>query len=325
MKFQFVLLVSMFPALLFAQEEKVVLKTPTGDIEGSLSLPEQKNTVPVALIIAGSGPTDRNGNNEEMENNSLKMLADALNKKGFAALRYDKRGVGQSSEVNKDEMEMRPETYVNDVEEWVDLLGKDKRFTKIIVIGHSEGALLGMLAAVNNKKVKGYVSIAGAGRPIDEILKEQFAGVPENVKEIIYGMLDRLKKGDTLTNVPTIFYALFRPSIQPYMRAWMKYDPQKEIKKLTIPTLIVNGTTDIQVKVLDAELLAKAQPKAELRIIKNMNHVLKDCETMEKELQKPLYNNPTLPLNMEFSKELTDFMIKNFAEPKPAPIPSDKK
>ncbi len=150
------------------------------------------------LIIAGSGPTDRNGNNEEMENNSLKMLADALNKKGFAALRYDKRGVGQSSEVNKDEMEMRPETYVNDVKEWVDLLDKDKRFNKIIVIGHSEGALLGMLAAVNNKKVKGYVSIAGAGRPIDEILKEQFAGVPENVKEIIYGMLDRLKKGDFL-------------------------------------------------------------------------------------------------------------------------------
>jgi pimeloyl-ACP methyl ester carboxylesterase len=307
-----------------AQDEIAILKTVTGNLEGSLSLPGQKTGIPVVLIIAGSGPTDRNGNNEEMQNNSLKLLAEELNKNGIAALRYDKRGVGQSSDVNKDEMEMRPETFVQDVRGWIDLLAEDKRFTKIIVAGHSEGSLFGMLAAIENKKVKGYISIAGAGRPIDVILREQFSNVPANVKEIIYGMLDKLKKGDSLTNVPPILYSVFRPSIQPYMRAWMKYDPQAEIKKLTIPILVIAGTTDIQVKEIDAQLLAKAQPKAELRIIKNMNHVLKDCDTLNKELQMLTYNNPDLPLNKEFSKEFTDFITKNFIAGKPITAPVNK-
>lgn len=311
MKLPFLFSVLLLTFSLTAQEEKSVLKTLTGDLEGSILLPEQKTPVPVVLIIAGSGPTDRNGNNDEMSNNSLKMMAEELQKNGIASLRYDKRGIGQSSDVNKDEMEMRPETFAQDVKEWIALLARDKRFNSIVVAGHSEGALMGLLASVNNNKVSAYISIAGAGRPIDEILKEQFSAVPENIKTTIYGMLDQLKKGDTLENVPPIFYTLFRPTIQPYMRAWMKYDPQEEIKKLKIPILILNGTTDVQVKVLDAELLAKAQPKAELRIIKNMNHVLKYCDTEDKELQKPIYSNPDLALHKDFTSELIRFMKAN--------------
>lgn len=315
MKFPFLFTVLLLTFSLTSQEEKAVLKTLTGDLEGSILLPAQKTPIPVVLIIAGSGPTDRNGNNDEMTNNSLKMLAEELQKNGIASLRYDKRGIGQSSDVNKDEMEMRPETFAQDVKEWITLLAKDKRFNSIVVAGHSEGALMGLLASVNNKKVNTYISIAGAGRPIDEILKEQFSAVPENIKTTIYGMLDQLKKGDTLENVPPIFYTLFRPTIQPYMRAWMKYNPQEEIKKLKIPILIMNGTTDIQVKVLDAELLAKAQPKAELRIIKNMNHVLKYCDTEDKELQKPIYSNPDLPLHKDFASELIRFVKANTPTP----------
>lgn len=311
MKFPFLFSVLLLTFSLTAQEEKAVLKTLTGDLEGSILLPAQKTPVPVVLIIAGSGPTDRNGNNDDMSNNSLKMMAEEFQKNGIASLRYDKRGIGQSSEVNKDEMEMRPETFAQDVKEWIALLEKDKRFNSIVVAGHSEGALMGLLASVNNKKVNAYISIAGAGRPIDEILKEQYSGVPENIKVTIYGMLDQLKKGDTLENVPLIFYTLFRPTIQPYMRAWMKYNPQEEIKKLKIPILIMNGTTDLQVKVLDAELLAKSQPKAELRIIKNMNHVLKYCDTEDKELQKLIYSDPDLPLHKDFTTELIRFVKAN--------------
>ena len=311
MKFPFLFSALLLTFSLTAQEEKTVLKTLTGDLEGSILLPVQKTPVPVVLIIAGSGPTDRNGNNDDMSNNSLKMMAEEFQKNGIASLRYDKRGIGQSSEVNKDEMEMRPETFAQDVKEWIALLEKDKRFNSIVVAGHSEGALMGLLASVNNKKVNAYISIAGAGRPIDEILKEQYSGVPENIKVTIYGMLDQLKKGDTLENVPLIFYTLFRPTIQPYMRAWMKYNPQEEIKKLKIPILIMNGTTDLQVKVLDAELLAKSQPKAELRIIKNMNHVLKYCDTEDKELQKLIYSDPDLPLHKDFTTELIRFVKAN--------------
>lgn len=307
-----------------AQEENIVLQTNTGELEGSLLVPEGKTNIPLVLIIAGSGPTDRNGNNEEMQNNCLKMLAQEFQKNGIASFRFDKRGVGQSSGMHLDEMELRPEDFIKDVRSWIDLLSKDKRFTKLIIAGHSEGSFLGMEAATNNPKVQGFISIAGAGRPIDQILKEQFSAVPPDVKMAIYSMLDKLKKGDTLSNVPPIFYAVFRPSVQPYLIAWMKYDPKKEIAKLKIPTLIINGTTDIQVKETDARLLAQGQPKADLRIIKNMNHVLKDCDTLDKQLQKPIYNDPDLPLNKEFSKTVVDFVTQHFMKPNPVTIPSQK-
>jgi len=324
MNYVFLLLSFFFSLGIHAQDEIVILKTPVGDLEGSILMPTEKTPVPLVLIVSGSGPTDRNGNNSEMENNSLKLLAAEFQKNGIASFRFDKRGIGQSSDVHIDEMEVRPEDFVNDIKDWITLLAKDKRFSKIIVAGHSEGSLLGMLASVNNSKVSGFISVAGAGRPIDEILKEQFSKTPDNVKGIIYGMLDKLKKGDTLGNVPPIFYAVFRPTIQPYMISWMKYNPQKEIAKLKVPILITIGTTDIQVKELDAELLAKAQPRAQLKIIKNMNHVLKDCDTLDKEAQLPIYNNPNLPLNKEFAKVMVDFITDNFILNKPLLIPEKK-
>ena len=295
---------------LHAQEESIILKTSTGDIDGTLTLPDTKTNITVVLIIAGSGPTDRNGNQESMENNSLKFIAEELRKNGVASVRYDKRGIAKSEDAMSTEKSLRFETYVNDVKDWVDLLSKDKRFTKIIVAGHSEGSLLGMIAAENNKNVNAFISIAGAGRPADEILKEQLDKAPKDVKDIMFPMIDTLKQGDTIGNVPPFFYGLFRPSVQPYMISWLKYDPQTEIKKLEIPVLILQGTTDIQVKENDANLLAKAQPKAELKLIKNMNHVLKDCDTTDKEKQKPIYSNPDIPLNKEFTAELINFIKK---------------
>lgn len=293
-----------------AQEEPLILKTSTGDLDGTLTLPATKTNITIVLIIAGSGPTDRNGNQESTENNSLKFIAEELRKNGIASVRYDKRGIAKSEDAMTAEKDLRFDNFVNDVRDWVTLLSKDKRFTKIIIAGHSEGSLLGMIAAENNKNVNAFVSIAGAGRPADEILKEQLNKAPKDVKDVIFPMIDTLKQGDTVGNVPVIFYALFRPSVQPYMISWLKYNPQNEIKKLEIPVLILQGLTDIQVTETDANLLAKAQPKAELKLIKNMNHVLKDCDTMDKEKQKPIYSNPDLPLNKEFVAELITFIKK---------------
>ncbi len=309
------LLLSLFAvsitAKIKAQEENIVLKTATGDIDGTLALPENKKDIPIVLIIAGSGPTDRNGNSDliDGDNNSLKYLADALRKNGIASVRYDKRGIARSMDAMTSEKSLRFDTYINDIKDWVELISQDKRFSKIIIAGHSEGSLLGMCAAVDNKKVDGYISIAGAGRSADVVLKEQFAAAPDNIKEIIFPMLDTLKAGDTIASVPKYFYTLFRPSVQPYMISWFKRNPQEEIKKLTIPVLILQGTTDIQVKETDARLLAAAQPKADLEIIANMNHVLKDCDFLDKEKQNTtIYNNPALPLNKEFMMDVVEFV-----------------
>src|SRR6476469_1360645 len=127
-------------------ETPVVLHTATGDLFGTLMLPANFSKGPVALIIAGSGPTDRNGNNPVMKNESLRMLAQGLATHAIASLRYDKRGIAESKAAMKGEANLRFEDYIKDAQDWIDLLKKDKRFTKVVVIGHSEGSLIGMVA-----------------------------------------------------------------------------------------------------------------------------------------------------------------------------------
>jgi pimeloyl-ACP methyl ester carboxylesterase len=273
-------------------------------------MPDVKTAVPVVLLISGSGPTDRDGNQPNMKNNSMKMIAEALRGKGIASVRFDKRAIAESKAAFTSELNLRFENYIEDVKAWVDKLDKDDRFSKIIVAGHSEGSLIGMVASVNNKKVKGYISIAGAGRPADEILKEQLQAQPMNLRIGMYKMIDKLKNGDTIDNVPAQYNALFRPSIQPYMISWFKYDPQKEIAKLKIPVLILQGTMDIQVKITDFDLLAKANPSAQKKLVPDMNHVLKTISTIDKKVQIPTYTNPNLPLHSLLTETLLQFIAR---------------
>lgn len=299
-------------AQLLVSEESMVLNTETGTIYGTLKVPSNKSSIPVAIIIAGSGPTDRNGNSQLTQNNAYKMLSDNLFYNGIATLCFDKRGIAESKQAMKDESEIRFDHYIDDVRAWINLLSKDKRFSDIIIIGHSEGSLIGMIASENNVIVKKYISVAGMGVSFDVTLKEQMekqlSGQPQALKETIFSYIDRLKNGETISNVPPTLNALFRPSIQPYMISIMKYDPQKEIAKLSIPILILQGTTDIQVTAEHADILFAANPKAKKVIIEKMNHVLKDCTSNDMQAQSPTYNNLNIPLNKELGKAIVDFI-----------------
>jgi alpha-beta hydrolase superfamily lysophospholipase len=286
-------------------ETTVVLHTASCDIIGTLTMPEQQSKIPVVLLIAGSGPTDRNGNNPMMKNESLLLLAHGLALNHIASLRFDKRGIGESKDPGKKEADLRFEDYINDAEAWVALLKKDARFSKVFVAGHSEGSLIGMIASLN--KANGFVSIAGPGRSADKVLKEQLASQPQMVKDSSYPIIDSLTMGKTVQHVPKILFALFRPSVQPYMISWFHYDPQTEIKKLTIPVLILQGTNDLQVTVEDANLLSKANTKAQLSFIKNMNHVFRIVEGDRKE-NLAAYITPTLPISEELVSAISTFV-----------------
>ena len=292
---------------LSAQTEKIItLKTATGDLEGTLMTPESNSSKTIALIIAGSGPTDRDGNNPAMKNNSLKMLAAELNKKGIASLRYDKRGIGNSQKAGLKESDLRFENYVNDAKAWVVYLNRDQKFNRIVVIGHSEGSLIGMIAS-QEKNVTKFVSIAGAGQPADQIIREQLKSQPPTVTISSNAILDELKKGKTVENIPQMLNSLFRPSVQPYMISWIKYDPQKEIAKLKIPVLIIQGTTDIQVNLDDANRLAKALPKAKLVVIEGMNHIMKQAPA-DRQMNILTYTQPDLALKKELIDNLIPFL-----------------
>lgn len=287
-------------------ESKIILQTKTGEVFGTLTTPEEFEKIPVALIIAGSGPTDRNGNNPVMKNNSLKMLARSLSQDGIATVRYDKRGIAESMPAGKSEADLRFDDYVNDVRAWITLLKQDERFSNVVVIGHSEGSLIGMIAATEADK---FISIAGAGQSADIILKEQLSAQPKEVQDLSFPIIDSLKNGKSVENVNPILYSLFRPSVQPYMMSWFKYDPQDAMSKLSVPSLIIQGTNDIQVSVEDAKHLSKANPKAQLALIENMNHIFKIVKG-DKQANLATYSNATLPIADELTNTLKNFIIK---------------
>ena len=304
--------------LLFVAEP-ITLETPTAVLYGTLERPQSQSRVPVVLIIAGSGPTDRDGNSPLLPgaNNSLKLLAQALAARGIASVRYDKRGVGETGKAMQlaavktksvlREEDLTFETYIDDAVQWGKQLISDRRFSTLTVIGHSEGSLIGMVAA-QRMGANAFVSIAGAGRPVQEIILEQVkpqfsADLLEKTEKI----LEQLAAGKTVASVPSELNVLFRPSIQPYMISWFRYDPAKEITKLRIPVLIVQGTTDLQARLGDAKGLADGNPAAKLLLIEGMNHVLKTVSN-DQEKQISSYSDSTLPVSPDLVRAITGFV-----------------
>lgn len=304
------LFVLFFTTNLFSQitEKDITLNTKTGNIEGTLLYPTSTKKIPLAIIIAGSGPTDRNGNNPMMTNNSLKMLAEALAKNNIATLRYDKRGVAESKAAGPKEQDLSIEHYIQDVKDWLGLLKKDKRFSELIIIGHSEGSLIGMIAS-KDKKVSKFISLAGVGVPAGEIIYNQIKTQAPMLAEPTKTVIEQLEMGEKADSIPPLLYSIFRPSVQPYLISWFKYDPVEEISTLNIPILIVQGTTDIQVNVSNAKLLAEANDNATLKIIEGMNHILKHAEA-DRQKNLKSYSDADLPLADGLVLIIADFINK---------------
>lgn len=278
-----------------------------GKLYGTLLIPDSSAKIPVALIIGGSGPTDRNGNSGPvLQGKSYKMLADSLAVHGIASFRYDKRFVGKSMDFTMPVSDLRFNDYVNDAIALIRFLQNNKQFSKVIIIGHSEGSLIGMLAA-GKTGVSAFISLAGAGEDIYKVLQWQLSQQPTLDQTRIKGILDSIRQGIMVTHIPQALQPVFRPSVQPYLTSLMKYDPAKEIKKLHIPVLIVNGTTDIQVTVKQAEILHQAKPDAGMAIISGMNHILKNAPE-DRTKNVATYSDPNLPLNTMLVQRIIQFI-----------------
>ena len=307
----FAIITLLFFSTAHAVEKNIILTTPTGEIHGMLLMPDNEEPCPLVIIIAGSGPTDMNGNTigSELQNNSLKMLAEGLAAKGIASLRYDKRGIGKSQAAIMSEEELRFEHYIDDAAAWADMLSADKRFSTIAIAGHSEGSLIGMVAAQKSTAVEAYISIAGCGRPAHEVIEEQLNPQPEQVRNEAAAINRELLQGRIVEDVPNYLAALYRKSVQPYLISWFRYNPAKEIAKLKIPVLILQGDKDIQVGVKEAERLYLARMFSSFYIIEGMNHVLKHCEGNDMLSQLEAYQSPTMPIKQELIEHIARFLL----------------
>ena len=273
------------------------------EVQGTLLSPKGENQPPLAILIAGSGPTDRDGNQALFKNNSLKYLAEGLAQKGIATFRYDKRVIAQINKATVQEEKMTFEDEVNDALLVVNHF-KDK-YKKIILIGHYEGSLIGLLVA-QKVVVSKFVSISGAGNSSATLIEEQIGKNAPQLKEESQKIISQLRKGELVDNISPYLAPVFRKSVQPYLISWFKYEPAKEITKLQIPILIVQGTNDLQVEDKEVQLLKEAQPKAQLLLIEGMNHVLKKVKTLEENQQS--YLNPDLPISGELVEGIASFI-----------------
>lgn len=276
-------------------------------IDGTIIVPNTSEPPPLAILIGGSGPTDRDGNQQMMKNNSLKFLAEGLYDNGIAVFRYDKRIVKQLRDKTINEESIRFDDFIKDAIAIVDYFKRSKAFSKIYLIGHSQGSLVGMIAAQNS--VDGFISIAGAGQEIDDVivdqLEQQAPGLKDNARE----SFDDMRTNGVAVNYSPGLASIFRPQIQPFLISWMKYNPKEEIAKLAIPVLIINGEKDLQVQISEAEKLKAAYPDAQLEIIPSMNHILKKIEGNSIENSKS-YNEPNRPVIPEIITIISNFILE---------------
>jgi pimeloyl-ACP methyl ester carboxylesterase len=275
---------------------------------GTLALPETPNPVRAALILSGSGPTDRNGNNPAGSNDKLKLLAHGLAAEGIASLRVDKRGVAASASAAVREEDLRIETYVTDAVAWLDFLRGELAQSRLFVIGHSEGALIGTLAA-QRTEVAGLILVAGAGESADRIVARQLAagGVPEGLQAQSRRIAERLRAGQPVPDVPADLLSLYRPSVQNYLMSWLVLEPSAEFARTRSAALIVQGTTDLQILPEDARRLAAARPDAKLVLIDGMNHVLKEAP-LDRRANLSTYIKSDLPLAPALLPTITEFI-----------------
>ncbi|GEQ86865.1 alpha/beta hydrolase [Patiriisocius marinistellae] len=276
-------------------------------IDGTILTPKSQDKLPLVIFIGGSGPTDRNGNQQMMENNSLRYLAEGLYQNNIASFRYDKRIVKQMKNKTVNEESIRFDDFIKDAVDVFDYFKRADAFSKIYILGHSQGSLVGMIAAQNG--ADGFISIAGAGQSIDEVIVDQLKNQAPGLEENARIAFAEMKKNGTTSNYSPGLASIFRPAIQPFINSWMKYNPKEEISKLNVPVFIINGDKDLQVQVSEAAELQKAKPGAQFLIVPKMNHILKEIEGNDMENQKS-YNNYKMPVMPILIEEITKFIKK---------------
>ena len=274
-------------------------------IDGTLLTPNSGSNT-LAIIIAGSGPTDRDGNQNFLKTSNLKKLAVNLTNNGIATFRYDKRIVKQIRKGNVDPNIMF-DNFVSDAIDVVNYFKKQNTYKKIYIIGHSQGSLIGMMAAKEN--VDGFVSLAGAGQTIDNVITEQIQKTAPMFTDDTKRVFSVLKEGKTTTDYPAALASVFDINVQRFIANWMSYNPQEEIKKLDMPILIVNGTKDLQVSVEEAKLLNDSAKNSELKLIDKMNHVLFIIEGDDQENAKS-YNDHAGKVSEELINTIVAFIKK---------------
>jgi esterase/lipase len=272
------------------------------NIYGSIVEPKSRSNSNLVIFIGGSGPIDRDGNQSFMKCDMFKKLAYSLSEKGISSFRYDKRVVTQIRKGKLDK-KITFDDFVSDAIAIIDFF--ESKYNSIVIAGHSQGSLVGLLSI--KEGVSGFISLSGAGRTIDMVIEDQISKTAPMLLEDTKKIFKILRSGKITEDFPLPLYSLFNIEIQPFMISWMQYDPKKIIAKIPIPSLIINGDSDLQVDEKEAKLLYNSAQNSEILIVKNMNHVLVEIEGDELKNVKS-YNNPDLKISELVIEKMVEFI-----------------
>ncbi|VWD33508.1 alpha/beta hydrolase [Burkholderia lata] len=273
---------------------------PAGPLKGTFLSPDTGDA-PVVLIVPGSGSTDRNGNAPSwLQASTYRLLAEGLLDEGIASVRIDKRGMYGSVSAIPDANDVTIEDYAADIHSWVAAIRARTGAPGVWVLGHSEGGLVALLAARQSADIAGLILVSTAGRPLGPVLRQQLRSNPANapILENAMSILDSLEAGERVdaARIEPVLMQLFGPQVQRFLMSELTVDPAALLAGCMKPVLIVQGARDIQVAVQDAELLKRANPRAEMALIADANHMLKTVRTADRQENLTAYTNPDLPL-----------------------------
>ena len=285
---------------------EIALPAQPAPLHGTLLAPDAPTAV--AVILPGSGPTDRDGNSPMgVAASTYRLLAEGLAAQGIATVRIDKRGIAASAAAGPTEADLRFDAYAADARAWATEAAARAGRSCAWLIGHSEGALVALKAAQDDDKICGLVLLSGAGRPAGAVIREQLVSLPEPIKAQAFAALTELEAGRTVADTPPALAALFRPSVQPYLISWLPLDPAALLAAYDGPVFIGQGTTDLQIGVTDAQALAAADPKATLKLWDGVNHLLKTAPA-DRAANLATYADPALPLAPGVAEDVGAFI-----------------
>jgi pimeloyl-ACP methyl ester carboxylesterase len=298
-------------AIAAAVASAIAAPGPNGPLEGTLL--DAGTKAPVVLMIPGSGPTDRDGNNPlGITAAPYRLLAEALGQKGVSTARIDKRGMFGSKAATPDANKVTIGDYAADTHAWVKAI-RDRTGAKCVwVLGHSEGGLVALESAQNPQGICGIILVSAAGRKLGDVLREQLRANPANAPLLddALAAIDSLEAGKTVdvSAMHPALQKLFAPQVQPFLMNEMAMDPAKLAGSTKVPVLILQGGRDLQVSEADAKALAAAQPKAKLVLIPAMNHVLKDVASDDRAANAATYADPSIPVDSTLVDAIAGFV-----------------
>src|SRR5215470_7324198 len=298
-----------------AAETRLSIEGPSGVLQGTLASPEGGPKAPVAIIIPGSGPTDRDGNNPlGVTAGSYRLLAEALAAKGVSTIRFDKRGMFGSSAAAADADNLRMTDLADDVRAWDREAQKRTSAPCAWLVGHSEGSLVALITAQQREGICGLILVAGPGRKVGDILREQLKANPANAPLLAQALaaIDELEAGRhvDVSSMHPALAALFRPSVQGFLIDQMSYDPAQLLARYAGPVLVLQGTTDLQISMQDARRLAGARPGVTMVTLEGVNHILKIAPA-DPAANFATYGNSALPIAPSVVEAITAFLAKH--------------